>query len=207
MSILAFVFPGQGSQKIGMLSELSATYSVVTDCFQEVSDHLGYDLWALVQNGPEATLNQTQHTQVAMLVADVAVYRILQQSHVGPAAMMAGHSLGEYAALVCAGSLKLTDAAALVSRRGQLMQETVPLGQGAMAAIVGLEDDEVVRICKQASTQFEQVTPANYNAVGQVVIAGHTKAVQHAIQLAEQSGARMAQACLEGAAITGDDLE
>ena len=192
MSILAFVFPGQGSQKIGMLSELSATYSVVTDCFQEVSDHLGYDLWALVQNGPEATLNQTQHTQVAMLVADVAVYRILQQSHVGPAAMMAGHSLGEYAALVCAGSLKLTDAAALVSRRGQLMQETVPLGQGAMAAIVGLEDDEVVRICKQASTQFEQVTPANYNAVGQVVIAGHTKAVQHAIQLAEQSGARMA---------------
>ena len=92
MSILAFVFPGQGSQKIGMLSELSATYSVVTDCFQEVSDHLGYDLWALVQNGPEATLNQTQHTQVAMLVADVAVYRILQQSHVGPAAMMAGPS-------------------------------------------------------------------------------------------------------------------
>jgi [acyl-carrier-protein] S-malonyltransferase len=192
MSTLAFVFPGQGSQKIGMLSELSATYSVVRDCFQEVSDHLGYDLWALVQNGPEATLNQTQHTQVAMLVADVAVYRILQQSHVGPAAMMAGHSLGEYAALVCAGSLQLTDAAALVSRRGQLMQETVPLGQGAMAAIVGLEDDEVVRICKQASTEFEQVTPANYNAVGQVVIAGHTRAVQHAIQLAEQSGARMA---------------
>ena len=192
MTKLAFVFPGQGSQKIGMLKELSLNYSVVLDSFREVSEHLGYDVWALVQHGPEATLNQTQHTQVAMLVADVAVYRILQQCQVGPAILMAGHSLGEYAALVCAGALTLTDAAALVSKRGQLMQETVPLGQGAMAAIVGLDDDVVVQICKQASTDFEQVTPANFNAIGQVVVAGHTQAVLNAIQLAEQGGARMA---------------
>lgn len=192
MTKLAFVFPGQGSQKIGMLNELSLNYPVILDSFREVSDHLGYDVWDLVQHGPEATLNQTQHTQVAMLVADVAVYRMLQQCQVGPATMMAGHSLGEYAALVCAGALTLTDAAALVSKRGQLMQETVPLGQGAMAAIVGLDDNVVVQICKQASTDFEQVTPANFNAIGQVVVAGHTQAVLNAIQLAEQNGARMA---------------
>ena len=150
-------------------------------------------MWSLVQHGPETTLNQTEHTQVAVLVADVAVYQVLQHHGVPRPAMMAGHSLGEYAALVSAGAINLLDAAALVSTRGRLMQETVPFGQGAMAAIVGLTDEAVQTLCLQVSTATQQVTPANYNAIGQVVIAGHTGAVEKAIKKAEEMGALMAR--------------
>lgn len=189
----AYVFPGQGSQSVGMLADLASKYSLIKDLFALVSDRMGYDLWQLVQEGPESQLNQTEHTQVAMLTADVAVYRLLEKLGTGQAQMMAGHSLGEYAALVCADAINLPDAAQLVAKRGQLMQETIPLGQGAMAAIVGLTDEQVESLCTQVSTQHQQVTPANYNAVGQVVIAGHTAAVEQAVKLAEAIGARMAK--------------
>ncbi len=192
MPITAFVFPGQGSQSVGMLSELATDHPLILDLFSAASERIGYDLWELVQQGPETKLNQTEHTQVAMLVADVAVYKLLQQQGARPA-MMAGHSLGEYAALVCADAISLPDAAALVQKRGQLMQETVPLGQGSMAAIIGLSDEDVQRLCMQASSASSHVTPANYNAIGQVVIAGHTAAVEKAIKLADEMGARMAK--------------
>jgi len=193
MTNIAFVFPGQGSQSVGMLAELADIYPVVIDSFTQASSRLGYDLWHLVQNGPENILNQTEHTQAAMLTADVAIYRLLQKLNPVNAQVMAGHSLGEYAALVCADALTLEDAAALVARRGQLMQETVPMGQGAMAAIIGLTDAQVIALCEQASTSSELVTPANFNAIGQVVIAGHTSAVEQAVALADNHGARMAK--------------
>lgn len=192
MSNTAFVFPGQGSQFVGMLSELADNYPLIIELFDSVSERIGYNVWDLAQHGPESKLNQTEHTQVAMLVADVAVYKLLQQQGTNPS-MMAGHSLGEYAALVCADAISLPDAAVLVQKRGQLMQETVPLGQGAMAAIVGLTDEEVQKLCMQVSTTTHQVTPANYNAIGQVVIAGHAVVVEKAIKLAEEMGARMAK--------------
>lgn len=192
MSITAFVFPGQGSQTVGMLSELAASHPSILQQFTDVSKRIGYDLWQLIQQGPESKLNQTEYTQVAMLVADVAIYKLFQERGVSDA-MMAGHSLGEYAALVCADAISLPDAAMLVQKRGQLMQETVPLGQGAMAAIIGLTDEDVQILCMEASTAAHQVTPANYNAIGQVVIAGHTCAVEKAILLAEKKGARMAK--------------
>ncbi|MBA2711090.1 MAG: ACP S-malonyltransferase [Tatlockia sp.] len=193
MSNLAYVFPGQGSQFVGMLSNLADPYPLIIDHFSLVSEKLGFDLWQLVQEGPETKLNQTEYTQVAMLTADVAIYKILKKFGLGSAKMMAGHSLGEYAALVCAEAITLEDAAYLVSKRGQLMQKTVPLGQGAMAAIVGLSDEQVELLCMQASNQNQKVTPANYNALGQVVIAGHTAAVVSAVQLAEEQGARLAK--------------
>lgn len=193
MSTIAYVFPGQGSQSVGMLAELADHHPLVIDLFSSVSDKLGFDLWAMVQSGPEDTLNQTEHTQVAMLVADAAVYEVLCQQGSPKAKMMAGHSLGEYAALTCAGAIALPDAAALVAKRGQLMQETVPLGQGAMTAIIGLSNEEVQAVCREASSDIKQVTPANYNAIGQVVIAGHTSAVEEAMKLADDKGARMAK--------------
>ncbi|HBD9373804.1 TPA: ACP S-malonyltransferase [Legionella pneumophila] len=188
----AFVFPGQGSQSIGMLSDFMPQYTVITDVFAEASDALGYDLWDLVQNGPETKLNQTEYTQAAMLTADVAIYRLLMQLGVPQPQVMAGHSLGEYAALVCANSLSLKDAAQLVARRGQVMQNAIPLGDGAMAAIVGLSDEQVRSLCEQAGTANHLVTPANYNALGQIVVAGHRTAVDKLIQLAEDAGARLA---------------
>ena len=193
LSTVAFVFPGQGSQSLGMLQELAAQYAVITEQFAIVSERLGYDVWDLVQHGPEAKLNQTEYTQVAMLTADVAVYRVMEQMGLATAKLMAGHSLGEYAALVCAEALSLADAAALVAKRGQLMQATVPLGQGAMAAIVGLSDEQVRQLCHEATSVTAQVTPANYNAAGQVVIAGHVEAVEEAKRLAENMGARLAK--------------
>lgn len=188
----AFVFPGQGSQSLGMLKDF-CNYPPVIDTFAEVSERLGYDMWEFVQKGPENKLNQTEHTQAAMLTADVGIYRALQQQGNIQACMMAGHSLGEYAALVCAQAITLSDAAMLVTKRGQLMQQTMPLGQGAMAAIVGFSDDQVRTLCREASTESNQVTPANFNAIGQVVIAGHTSAVEKAIDLAEGKGARLAK--------------
>ena len=192
MLTTAVVFPGQGSQSVGMLVELAENNPIIRTLFSEVSNRLSFDLWDLVQNGPESKLNQTENTQVAMLVADVAVYRLLEQRNMPKPLMMAGHSLGEYAALVAANALTLADAALLVQTRGQLMQRTVPLGHGAMAAIVGLADEVVQSLCLEISTDSLMVSPANYNAIGQVVIAGHTKAVEAAIKLAEQMGARMA---------------
>lgn len=188
----AFVFPGQGSQSVGMLADLAGEYPIVQDLFAQVSNRLGYDLWSLVQHGPATQLNQTEYTQVAMLVADVAIFTVLKQQGFPAISLMAGHSLGEYAALVCAGALTIEDAALLVARRGQLMQETVPLGVGAMAAIVGLSAERVETLCRELSTPDSQVAPANYNAIGQVVIAGHTAAVTKAMQQAEQLGAQLA---------------
>ena len=193
MTKTAFIFHGQGSQSVGMLDELSNRHPIIIEMFDLVSDRLGYNLWELVQRGPESILNQTERTQVAMLTADVAIFRLLQQQGLAKVDIMAGHSLGEYAALVCADAISLPDAATLVATRGQLMQEAVPLGQGAMAAIIGLSDAEVESVCEKVSTTGEMVNPANYNAVGQVVIAGHTQAVEKAIVLLEQQGARMAK--------------
>lgn len=189
----AFVFPGQGSQSVGMLSDFLPQYTLVADLFEVASEAVGYDLWQLIQNGPEEKLNQTEHTQVAMLTADVALYQLLLQKGIPTPQIMAGHSLGEYAALVCANSLSLADAARLVTRRGQLMQNAIPLGMGAMAAIVGLENEQVENLCIRASQGEQKVSPANYNAIGQVVVAGHTPAVERLIALANETGARLAK--------------
>lgn len=189
----AFVFPGQGSQSIGMLNELSGVYPEIQETFELASEALGYDVWNLTQKGPEDKLNQTEHTQVAVLAADVAVFNVLKKMGITDCRVMAGHSLGEYAALVCAQALDFQDAVRLVSKRGQLMQESIPLGVGAMAAIVGLTDENVREICDKASRDEESVIAANYNAIGQVVIAGHTPAVERAIELATKAEARLAK--------------
>lgn len=189
----AFVFPGQGSQSVGMLSDFVLQYPIIIETFAEASEAIGYDIWNLVQNGPEERLNQTEQTQVVMLTADIAVYRLLMQQGLAQPQMMAGHSLGEYAALVAAGALSLADGVRLVAKRGQVMQNAIPLGRGAMAAIVGMTDEEVSALCIKASDETQQVTPANYNAIGQVVIAGHTPAVERAIALADEGGARLAK--------------
>lgn len=190
---LAFIFPGQGSQSQGMLGELAESFPSILDTFQTVSDKLGFDVWELVQNGPESRLNQTENTQVAMLTADVAIFKLLQKMGINTGKWMAGHSLGEYAALVCAQAIDLAEAAKLVAKRGQLMQETIPAGVGAMAAIVGLSDQQVSDVCSEACFSDYQVMPANYNAIGQVVIAGHTPAIERAIKLAEEQGAKLAR--------------
>lgn len=188
---LACVFPGQGSQSVAMLDTLSKRYPEILDTFEEASKVLEYDLWSLISEGPQDKLNQTEFTQPAMLVSGVAVYRLwLSLGGVKPS-LMAGHSLGEYTALVNSGALRLSDAARLVSQRGRLMQQGVPLGHGAMAAIVGLSDEQVQELCHQ-SAQGEVLAPANYNAIGQVVIAGETQAVQRAVDEAQNQGARMA---------------
>src|SRR3990167_582955 len=157
---------------MGMLAELAQHYVLITDLFKQVSERLDYDVWALVQNGPESQLNQTEYTQAAMLTADVAIYQLLLSLGAVQPLLMAGHSLGEYAALVCAGALALPDAAWLVSQRGRIMQECVPVGKGAMAAIVGLSEEHVISLCVSASDANKLVTPANFNAISQTVIAG-----------------------------------
>ena len=188
---LAIVFPGQGSQSSGMLSALATDYSQVIDTFDLASDVLGYDLWQLVQDGPEDELNETDKTQPAMLAAGVAVWRVWQDAGGAAPLLMAGHSLGEYTALVCAGALDFQDAVSLVAERGRCMQSAVPAGSGAMAAILGLEDAAVAAVCEQAS-EGEVVSPVNYNSPGQVVIAGRTEAVLRAMALAKEAGARRA---------------
>ncbi len=169
---LAFVFPGQGSQSLGMLAELGSEFAVVKSTFDEASAGAGVDLWALSQNGPEAELNRTENTQPALLAADVAVWRVWHERRGATPAMLAGHSLGEYAALVCAGVLGLRDAAALVAERGRLMQSAVPPGVGAMAAILGGDDAQIAQVCVEVA-QGEVVAPVNYNAPGQLVSAGN----------------------------------
>ena len=188
---LAFVFPGQGSQSLGMLAEHGAQQKLVLDTFAEASEALGYDLWALTQNGPEENLNQTDKTQPAILTASIALWRLwLAESGARPA-FVAGHSLGEYSALVAAGSLGFADAVKLVERRGQLMQQAVPAGQGGMAAILGLEDADVLAACAEAA-QGDVVSAVNFNAPGQVVIAGSAAAVERAIEACKARGAKRA---------------
>ena len=188
---LAFVFPGQGSQSLGMLAEQGAQHKLILDTFSEASDALGYDLWALTQQGPEEQLNQTDKTQPAILTASVALWRLwLSESALRPA-YVAGHSLGEYSALVAAGSLTLSDAVKLVERRGQLMQQAVPAGQGGMAAILGLDDADVLAACAEAA-QGDVVSAVNFNSPGQVVIAGSAAAVERAIEACKARGAKRA---------------
>lgn len=188
---LAFVFPGQGSQSVGMLAELAQAYPGVKETFKEASAALGYDLWELVQQGPEADLNRTDRTQPAMLAAGVAVWRVWNSNGGATPEILAGHSLGEYTALVCAEALDFADAIRLVADRGRFMQEAVPQGQGAMAAILGLEDAQVAAVCRKAE-QGEVVTAVNFNAPGQVVIAGTAAAVERAVALAREAGAKRA---------------
>ncbi|MCT8126201.1 ACP S-malonyltransferase [Alishewanella sp. BS5-314] len=188
---LAIVFPGQGSQSVGMLADLYQTYPLVQDTFNEASAALGYDLWDLVANGPEEQLNETQRTQPALLTASVAVWRVWQQQGGATPAYFAGHSLGEYSALVCAGVLSLADAVKLVEKRGQYMQQAVPAGTGAMAAIIGLDDAAIAKACADAA-QGEVVAPVNYNSPGQVVIAGHKAAVERAGEACKAAGAKRA---------------
>lgn len=188
---LALVFPGQGSQTVGMLADLYAEFPLVRDTFAEASAALGYDLWALVANGPEADLNETHRTQPALLTASVAVWRLWQQQGGATPAYLAGHSLGEYSALVCAGVLTLADAVKLVEKRGQYMQSAVPAGTGAMSAIIGLDDALIAKACAEAA-QGEVVSPVNYNSPGQVVIAGHKDAVERANELCKAAGAKRA---------------
>lgn len=188
---LAFVFPGQGSQSVGMLKQLAAAHAEIKQTFDRASLILGRDLWDLVCNGPEAELNLTQNTQPAMLAAGVAVWEVwCDQTSIRPA-WMAGHSLGEYTAMVCSGALLFEDAVKLVEARARFMQEAVPEGQGAMAAVLGLDDDKVVEICATAS-EDEVVSAVNFNAPGQVVIAGHAAAVERAVTAAKQAGAKRA---------------
>ncbi|OOZ42979.1 ACP S-malonyltransferase [Solemya elarraichensis gill symbiont] len=188
---IAFLFPGQGSQSIGMLADLQAAYPVVAETFAEASDGLGFDLWKLVQDGPESDLNQTHNTQPAMLAAGVAAWRVWKQQGGSDPVVMAGHSLGEYSALTCSGSLQFTDAIKLVAERGRLMQQSVPEGVGAMAAVLGLDDDAVRQVCADAAGE-EVVEAVNFNSPGQVVIAGHAEAVARAIEAAKEAGAKRA---------------
>ena len=190
-SHLAFVFPGQGSQKIGMLADLSSQYSLVAETFSEASSALGYDLWDLVQNGSQDDINLTERTQPLLLAASVAIWRVWQHKGGAQPVLMAGHSLGEWSALVCAGGVAFGDAIKLVQQRGKFMQEAVPAGQGAMAAIIGLDDASIIDACKQAE-QGEVVAAVNFNSPGQVVIAGAAGAVERASALCKEAGAKRA---------------
>ncbi|MFL6585770.1 MAG: ACP S-malonyltransferase [Luteimonas sp.] len=189
-SQLAFVFPGQGSQSLGMLADLAARHPVIVETFAEASEGAGVDLWTLSQQGPEAELNQTEFTQPALLAAGVAVWRAWQQHDGAAPAVLAGHSLGEYTALVASGVLSLGDAAKLVRLRGQLMQSAAPAGTGAMAAVIGAEDALVGEVCRDASQDGSVVVAANFNSPGQIVIGGHAAAVDRAIALLGERGVR-----------------
>ncbi len=188
---LAFVFPGQGSQSLGMLAEIGAQQPLIRETFGEAADALGYDLWALTQQGPEERLNQTDKTQPAILAASIALWRLWLAEGGAQPTFVAGHSLGEYSALVAAGSIGFAEAIKLVELRGQLMQQAVPAGQGGMAAILGLEDADVLAACAEAANG-EVVSAVNFNAPGQVVIAGSASAVERAIEACKARGAKRA---------------
>lgn len=189
---LGFVFPGQGSQSIGMLKALTNEFFIVEKTFKEASEALGYDLWQLVQQGPEEKLNKTEFTQPALLAAGVSVWRVWLHQNGPLPQLLAGHSLGEYAALVCAEALNFSDAIKLVEKRGRFMQQAVPEGTGAMAAIIGLEPEDIEKICETAR-EDQVLAPANFNATGQIVIAGHKAAVERAIEAAKAKGAKIAK--------------
>lgn len=188
---LAFVFPGQGSQKTGMLADLANTFPLVKTLFAEASEVLGYDLWNLVQNGTQEEINLTERTQPLLLTASVAVWRLWQQEGGVKPALMAGHSLGEWSALVCADVVAFADAVRLVQHRGRYMQEAVPAGQGGMAAIIGLDDERILTACAEAA-QGDVVSAVNFNSPGQVVIAGSAAAVERASALCKDAGAKRA---------------
>tara|TARA_B110000503_G_C7097968_1_gene392493 strand:+ start:379 stop:1314 length:936 start_codon:yes stop_codon:yes gene_type:complete len=188
---VAFVFPGQGSQKIGMLSQLASVDSIIEGTFLEASDALGYDLWHLVQNGSQEEINLTERTQPILLTASVAIWRLWQDKKGARPSQLAGHSLGEWTALVCAGVLTFADALVIVRARGQFMQEAVPVGVGAMAAIIGLDDEAVLQVCAEARGN-DVLDAVNFNAPGQVVIAGSASAVQRAIECCKAAGAKRA---------------
>lgn len=190
-SSLAFVFPGQGSQSLGMLAELAELHPQVRETFAEASEGAGVDLWALSQGGPEEQLNRTEFTQPALLAASIAVWRLWNAQGGARPAMLAGHSLGEYTALVAAGALTLRDGAHLVRLRGQLMQDAAPAGVGAMAAVLGAEDALVQDVCTEAAGS-QVVVPANFNSPGQIVIGGDAAAVDRALALLAEKGVRKA---------------
>jgi len=195
MTQSAFIFPGQGSQSVGMLSELAAAAPEIQQSFDRASEVLDRDCWALTMQGPDEDLNRTEWTQPMMLVADIAVWRVYCRLQAPRPAYLAGHSLGEYAALVAAEAMSFDDALRIVRLRGQLMQQAVPEGAGAMAAILGLEDQQVEQICRSITDSdmtSNQVMPANYNSPGQIVIAGHRTAVDIAIETCKEQGARRA---------------
>jgi [acyl-carrier-protein] S-malonyltransferase len=190
---IAVVFPGQGSQSVGMLKEYAEEWSEVGTTFQQASEVLGYDLWDIVCNGPEEKLNQTEITQPAMLAADVAVMRVMTEMCMTKPYALAGHSLGEYAALVGANVLDYQDAIKLVAERGRLMQSAVPKGEGAMAAIIGPLDEQVINACSSATADTgKPVEAVNFNSPGQIVIAGATAAVDRAIEILQEEGAKRA---------------
>lgn len=187
----AFIFPGQGSQQVGMLVGHAEKWSIITETFSQASEALGYDLWQLVQQGPQDRLNLTENSQPALLASSVALWRLIQEQRPVQPGFLAGHSLGEWSALVCAEVIDFTDAVKLVELRGRYMQEAVPVGQGAMAAIIGLEDGAIQAACKQAA-EGDVVTAVNFNSPGQVVIAGHMAAVERAMALCKEAGAKRA---------------
>jgi [acyl-carrier-protein] S-malonyltransferase len=189
---LGVVFPGQGSQRVGMLEEAAGAFSVVRETFSEASDALGYDMWALVSQDPDARLSLTEFTQPAILTASVALFRAFESCHSIAPVAAAGHSLGEYSALVSARALSLYDGVRLVRKRGAAMQKAVPVGEGAMAVILGLTDDVVSSVCDALCDATHYVGGVNFNAPGQVVIAGQTKAVEHAMLALKEAGARRA---------------
>ena len=188
---MGFVFPGQGSQSTGMLVELASNNENVARTFEEASNSLGFDLLELIRDNPAEALNKTENTQPAILTCSVALWRLWQEMTGDLPVYLAGHSLGEYSALVCADVLSLTDAVVLVTDRGRFMQEAVPEGVGAMAAIVGLEREEVQQLCVEAE-QSQIVSAANFNSPNQIVIAGHREAVERACSLAKNAGAKRA---------------
>ncbi len=188
---LAMVFPGQGSQASGMQAALASAYPEIRDTYAEASAELGFDLWELVQEGPVETLNETVVTQPAMLTAGVAAWRVWRRAGGAAPAFMAGHSLGEYTALTCAGAIAFSEALALVTRRAELMQAAVPAGEGAMAAVLGLSDEAVIAACASAA-EGQVVSAVNFNSPGQVVIAGHRAAVERACAAARAAGAKRA---------------
>jgi len=189
--MIAFVFPGQGSQFAGMGKDLAESFPVARQVFEEANDALGFDLASLCFNGPEEDLKLTANTQPAILSHSIAALRVLEQETGLQPHLVAGHSLGEYSALVCSGALAFADAVRTVRQRGTFMQEAVPVGQGAMAAIMGLDNEQLVKVCSEAA-QGEVVSPANFNSPGQVVIAGSSAAVERACELAKAAGAKRA---------------
>lgn len=189
----AMLFPGQGSQSLGMLHELAAEFPIIEKIFYLASDILGYDLWILTQHGPEEKLNQTEFTQPILLTAEYAMWQCWSENGGEKPAILAGHSLGEYSALVCADSLEFADALRIVADRGRFMQEAVSKGEGAMAAIIGLDDNAINELCEEAKKNNEVLSPANYNSIGQTVIAGHRESIINAIDLAKKKGAKLAK--------------